>query len=92
MEEWDDPTVVPGMESYDDWKGVKGFGLAGKDSFFPHMTEQWQDLVERKQQEIKSDDPSKKVYCLRDDQLCYVNGSAMATSVLALNEVAMAQV
>lgn len=78
---WDDPSIVPGKETYDDWKGIKGFGLAGNSSYFPHMTEQWQELVGEKQKELTKDDDSKVVHCLRDDQVCFVDGSSKSVSV-----------
>merc|ERR1711924_5156 len=40
--EWDDPSVVPGKETYGDWADSKGLGAAGRTSLFPHMTEEWQ--------------------------------------------------
>ena len=78
---WDDPSVVPGKETYDDWKGVKGFSLAGDASFFPHMGEQWRPLVEEKRTELAGDN----VFCLRDDEVCYVNGSDKSIAVFSHN-------
>ena len=51
-QEWDDPSVVPGKETYDDWTTTMGLGASGKISWFPHMTEEWQDTTERKTQEL----------------------------------------
>ena len=64
--------MVPGMESYKDWQGVKGLDVVGGRSFFPHMNDQWQTLVEEKR--ISWEDGSA-VVCLRDDEVCFVDGS-----------------
>jgi hypothetical protein len=80
MQGWDDPSVVPGKEAYEDWTGVKGFGLVGSSSFFPHMGDRWQDLVNEKKSDIATD---SEVYCLRDDEICCVDGSSRSISVLS---------
>ena len=77
---WDDPSVVPGMETYEDWKGVKGFALAGDSSYFPHMDDQWQSLVDTKRNDLEG---SRNVYCLRDEEVCYVDGTKKSISVLS---------
>lgn len=46
--EWDDPSVVPGKETYGDWTDVRGLDGAGRTSIFPHMTEEWEELAEHK--------------------------------------------
>lgn len=74
--------MVPGKETYADWKGVKGFGLAGKNvSFFPHMGEQWQPLVDKKQTELPD---GSTVYYLRDEELCCVEGKRQSLSELSV--------
>lgn len=75
---WDDPSVVPGMETYDEWQDVKGLGLAGDTSFFPHMQDQWEATVTDKQQKLAS-----KVYCLTDSDAFCVNGSKQETFILS---------
>ena len=76
--EWDDPSVVPGMETYDEWTDVKGLDLSGPTSFFPHMEDQWQPLVDDRvqalPQESKSDEESPILCCIRDEDVCYVEG------------------
>ncbi|KAL9191251.1 hypothetical protein ACHAXT_000957 [Thalassiosira profunda] len=69
---WDDPSVVPGKETYDDWLDVRGFDFVGSCSFFPHMSDDWKDLV---QQQVDSA-PGKFVcsYCLREEDACCVVG------------------
>ena len=66
---WDDPSVVPGRESYDAWRGVSGLNLLGGSSIFPHMTEQWESLVAEKTVDFDS-----HVYCISDSQMCLVDG------------------
>jgi hypothetical protein len=85
---WDDPSVVPGREAYDDWKDVKGLGLAGSVSFFPHMEDQWQPMVDDRVRELPpaGDFESPVLCCLADDQVCYVDGCAtsiQSTGVLS---------
>ena len=34
---WDNPSVVPGKETYDDWLDCQGFQFVDRTSIFPHM-------------------------------------------------------
>lgn len=81
--EWDDPSVVPGMETYEDWTDVRGLDGAGRCSVFPHMTDEWQELTERKTKQLletvtgNDDEQSSStptVHCVRDDQAYTVDG------------------
>jgi len=65
----DDPSVVPGMEEYEDWAGVSGLSLCGDLSIFPHMASKWEDLVEEKQKDI--DDGA---VLLTDWDVCCISG------------------
>jgi hypothetical protein len=71
---WDDPSVVPGMSSYDDWVAAEGLDVAGGASFFPHMSSEWDDLVESKRM--------GKVYCLADSDVCCIDGVKQELTVL----------
>mmetsp|Transcript_35133 Transcript_35133/g.53901 ORF Transcript_35133/g.53901 Transcript_35133/m.53901 type:complete len:102 (+) Transcript_35133:485-790(+) len=51
---WDDPMVVPGIEDPSDWVGVPGLQLVGDASFFPHMDEAYEELLEEKKKTIES--------------------------------------
>jgi peptidase E len=67
---WDDPTVVPDMGEYDDWRDVRGLDLVGGRSFFPHMSDDWSDVVNERS---RKDDGSvcDDLVCLREhDALC----------------------
>ena len=64
--------MVPGMHTYDDWKGVKGLDLVNGLSFFPHMSDEWKDLILEKQQDIG------EVCCLRDEDACLVEGKRVS--------------
>lgn len=84
---WDDPSVVPGKEVYEDWMECEGFGFvrSGDDdkganeeegdggvSFFPHMSDDWNDIVKEKRDGgsgVRGD-----VVCLREDDACCVIG------------------
>lgn len=79
---WDDPSVVPGRESYDDWLGISGLDLLGGASIFPHMTEQWESLVTEKTVGFDS-----HVYCLSDSQMCLVDGEKQTISAINSDEV-----
>jgi hypothetical protein len=50
--EWDDPTVVPGRETYNDWTNVRGLNLVESISFFPHMEDRWKSLVDQRRREL----------------------------------------
>jgi len=65
---WDDPRVVPGRENHQSWEGVLGLGLVGDASFFPHMNDSWNDLVEEKQQTLSH------VECLNEEHVVCVRG------------------
>ena len=75
---WDDPRVVPNMETYDDWKHVQGMSLVGPYSFFPHMDDQWDTLVKEKSRELES----VPIICLRDGDVCFVDGVKKTTTLL----------
>jgi hypothetical protein len=80
-QQWDDPSVVPGMEAYEAWKAVKGFGLAGNVSIFPHMTDDWKSVVEEKKMQLES--TNSIVHCLTDEECCFVNGPERSVSVVS---------
>lgn len=83
--EWDDPRVVPGRERYEDWcDRVNGLTLVGPNvSFFPHYEDgAWQDTVQQRTIDLQQRHPGMQVCCLRDDQVCYVDGSTRTRIVL----------
>jgi len=71
---------VPGREQYEDWTDLKGFGLVGEASFFPHMGDQWQELVDAK---LLERGDKRSVYCLRDDQVCCIEGKKRQIDVIS---------
>jgi hypothetical protein len=86
--EWDDCSVVPGREGYEDWRDVPGLRLAGPHSFFPHMSEAWQPLVDRRAREMKGSGAGSgrergAVVCLRDQDVCLVDGVAQSLRVVS---------
>jgi hypothetical protein len=48
--------------------------LAGSASFFPHMEDQWQDMVDDRIQGLPQADELPILCCLRDDEVCFVDG------------------
>lgn len=76
---WDDPSVVPSKETYDDWKGVQGFHFAENLSFFPHMSEDWTELVQEKMKGMES----SNTCCLEENQVCCVIGESMNAFVVS---------
>jgi peptidase E len=68
---WDEPSVVPGRETYNQWMDCKGFGFAGDDSIFPHMNDDWNMLVEEKRNAMT---PEETVHCLREEDVCCIIG------------------
>ena len=80
---WDDPSVVPGKETYADWRGDKpsfGLNLVGDASFFPHMSDDWDELVEEKRSSLPKD---SALYCLREWDAFCVEGSTKDTFMSA---------
>ncbi|KAL7555471.1 hypothetical protein ACA910_006133 [Epithemia clementina (nom. ined.)] len=75
--QWDNPTIVPGRESYDEWKTVTGLNVVGRNaSIFPHMSDEWQDVVTENSPRL---DPPHSVICLlEDDVLCVLGGDVGA--------------
>ena len=76
-----DPSVVPGRESYDAWRGISGLDLLGGASIFPHMAEQWESLVGEKMVGFNS-----HVYCISDSQMCLVDGEQQTVSIIHSDE------
>lgn len=90
--EWDDPSVVPGREMYHDWKDVRGLSLVGSVSFFPHMEDRWQTLVEERVKELPRPQEGYEcnemqiLSCLKEEQVCFVDGrKGMVTSTGVLS-------
>lgn len=85
-QEWDDPTVVPGRETYDDWTDVRGLNLAGDVSFFPHMEDRWTSLVNDRRKELPINqhgaDVAIDVCCLTDYDAYTVNGKGQSTTLI----------
>jgi hypothetical protein len=84
--EWDDPRVVPGRERYEDWSDttIVGMTLVGTNvSFFPHYEDgTWNDVVRQRTIDLLHRRPGMNVYCLRDDQVCHVDGLTRTITVL----------
>jgi hypothetical protein len=89
---WDDCSVVPGRENYADWRDVRALRLAGPHSFFPHMSDEWKALVDRKVSEttggrspvgVDRTGYGHIVVCLRDQDVCLVDGSAETLEILS---------
>jgi hypothetical protein len=85
---WDDPSVVPGKETYQDWihkddadasseqsSNSLGLNLVGGASVFPHMSDDWLDLVQDKKESLPKEDGTL-LYCLQEWDACCVEGSA----------------
>jgi len=67
---WDDPSV--GF-----FKDYSGLGLAGNRSFFPHMSDDWNDLVKEKMQSHSI----KAIVCLREEDVyCIAGGKKLSFS------------
>ena len=85
IKEWDDPSVVPGRETYEDWTYIKGLDVTGGDTFFPHMEDQWQDMVKRQTKNLVESGISTQtssVRCIRDDDSYVVDGRQQYTTKL----------
>jgi len=83
--EWDDPSVVPNKETYEDWNGTKGLNATGNISWFPHMTEEWKEMTNEKTKillESESSDNTSSVTLIRDDQAYAVDGRTQSITEL----------
>jgi hypothetical protein len=76
---WDDPSVVPGKDSYDDWIGTPGLNMVGGANIFPHMSSDWNSLVEEKRTTLDDD---ADLFCLEDWEACLVNGQGKTTQIV----------
>lgn len=85
--------MVPGKETYAEWTDSRGLGASGRTSWFPHMTEDWKDLAERKTRELLESTAStseatteatipSEVRCIRDDQAYAVDGRTQSIKEL----------
>jgi len=92
---WDDPRVVPGRKSYDDWKNVPGLDWCGGGgrAFFPHYEpDEWgetvrvkgAELVQRRHRDKSSGAAVKveEVVSLRDDQVWHLDGASDQATML----------
>ena len=64
---WDDPNVVPPDEK----TSYKGLSFVGNTVFFPHMNDDWNDLIHEKEEAIL---PNNLV-TLEDAEVCCIYGS-----------------
>jgi len=74
--QWDDPRVVPQMETYDDLEDAQGLGLVGDYSLFPHMDTEWKGLVKEKREELDSKLKTigeEEVYKMANEKLIVVD-------------------
>jgi peptidase E len=73
---WDDPSIVPGMEDPQSWKGVPGMDLfCNNISIFPHYAEEWKDLVQSKNQ---TDFTTNNGTALKTRLVCLSNSEVLA--------------
>jgi peptidase E len=80
---WDDPSVVPGMEQPEDWKGIGGMNLLGDTniSFFPHMASDWSDTLQKRRASIKG-----KTAALEQQDVCLVDGKRQRYNVISASQ------
>ena len=92
---WDDPRVVPGRETYGDWKNVPGLDWCGGGgrAFFPHYEpDEWgetvrvqgAELVQRRHRDKSSGVAVavEEVVSLRDDQVWHLDGATGQATIL----------
>ena len=75
---WDDPSIVPNKETYDDWIGLKGLQFAENLSFFPHMSDDWKELVQD-----KAETGNSNTCCLEENEVCCIIGESMNAFVVS---------
>jgi len=80
---WDDPSVVPGRETYEDWQGCPGLAMVDQASFFPHMSADWESLVKQKQHDMKDEERSKRIVCLQECDAYCVDGTSLTAMMVS---------
>ena len=79
---WDDPSVVPDRTTYADWRNVAGLDWCGEHAFFPHHSHRdWSDVVRAKGTLLRERNGAQTI-CLRDDQVCLVEGTARRIRII----------
>ena len=80
---------MPGKETYDDWKDTSGLDATGRVSWFPHMTEEWQEMTERKTRELlesttssEDEEVPSSVRLIQDEQAYVVDGRTKSVAEL----------
>ena len=80
---------MPEKETYDDWKDTNGLDATGRVSWFPHMTDEWQEMTERKTRELLESNASSNdgevpssVRLIREDQAYVVDGRTKSVAEL----------
>ena len=72
---------MPEKETYDEWKGHLGLAMAGSRSFFPHMSNDWETLVEEKKSAM-DENKASCVVCLGEFDACCVDGTARKAMIV----------
>lgn len=68
--------MVPSLENYDDWKEIPGLDIAGGNSIFPHMSDDWLDLVEKMRSTLPPNQSGVvELHCLQEWEACCIEGS-----------------
>eukprot|EP00559_Dactyliosolen_fragilissimus_P003249 CAMPEP_0184872648 /NCGR_PEP_ID=MMETSP0580-20130426/41406_1 /TAXON_ID=1118495 /ORGANISM="Dactyliosolen fragilissimus" /LENGTH=365 /DNA_ID=CAMNT_0027375479 /DNA_START=241 /DNA_END=1341 /DNA_ORIENTATION=+ len=78
---WDDPSIVPNKETYDDWIGREGLNIANGASFFPHMSSEWEELVQEKNYDTKGNENS--LICLNEWEAYCIEGQGTKKAFIA---------
>jgi len=84
--ELDNPSVVPGRETYKDWTDIQGLDITGGDSFFPHMEENWKEMVGHRTNQLYDSGNSTQtssLHCIRNSDAYVVDGQQQCTTKLS---------
>ena len=54
---------------------MPGLDVAGGDSIFPHMSDDWLDLVEKKKSTLPPNKSGEQLHCLQEWEACCIEGS-----------------
>lgn len=81
---WDDPSVAPDRPRAEDWTGVPGLRLVGDfRAVFPHYApDVWATVVAEGNARLRARTGGGEVLCLRDDQVCHVDGMLETATIL----------
>ena len=64
---WDDPSIIEGRDCSSNWIGVRGLDLIGGAAVFPHMSSDYDELLDEQAKSL-----GFPLVCLSDEESCWI--------------------